>query len=116
MQAQTTGNLTVHVGQLENLNLPAAHYDMISFWHSLEHVHSPATALQEAYRLLRHGGWLGIEVPDIGSWEARLVAGHWYHLAVPVHLYHFSMLSLTQLLSKCGLRIVSANMFGVTLA
>lgn len=108
-QARATGHLIVHVGHLESLGLPAAQYDMISFWHSLEHVSSPTATLQEVHRLLRPGGWVGIEVPNIGSWEARQAGGAWYHLDIPKHLYHFSTPTLIQILFKCGFHIMSTE-------
>jgi ubiquinone/menaquinone biosynthesis C-methylase UbiE len=108
-QAQAQPGSMVHLGQLEELGLPDSHYDMVSFWHSLEHLPSPATAVREAHRVLRPGGWLGIEVPNIDSWEARAFGSDWYHLAVPFHLYHFSPRTLARLLTQAGFSITSCE-------
>lgn len=105
-QAREGYGLTVHAGYLEQLNLPPDSYDMVSFWHSLEHTFSPQTTLRAAYTLLRPGGWLGIEVPNIESQEARRAGSSWYHLAVPVHLYHFSPTTLVRLVEGCGFKLL----------
>lgn len=109
LQAEQGFGLTVHRGQLTDLQLPAEQYDMVSFWHSLEHFFSPANALQVAHRLLRPEGWLAIEVPDIGSWDARHAGARWYHLAVPIHLYHFTQETLVKLVQAHGFQIHSVE-------
>lgn len=99
-------NITIHVDHLDKLELSEGHYDMITFWHSLEHLHSPKGALHKCYKLLKPNGWLGIEVPNIMSYEAKLTGAEWYHLALPFHLYHFSPRTLSNLLAETGFRMV----------
>ncbi len=71
---------------------------------------SPAVIpIQTAYRLLKPNGWVGIEVPNIASPEARWFGADWYHLAVPVHLYHFSPKTLRQMLQRTGFEITSVK-------
>jgi SAM-dependent methyltransferase len=106
-QARRSFQLTVHTGHLNELHLAPSQFDMISFWHSLEHVFSPAAAVREAHRLLRPDGALAIEVPNIDSWEARRAGVSWYHLAVPVHLYHFSPTTLSRLVEQNGFQVLS---------
>lgn len=101
--------LKVYEGDLTQLGLKPSSYDMISFCHSLEHVFSPRATLREAWCLLRPGGWLGIEVPDIGSREARWAAGRWYHLVVPFHLYHFNAETLSRLVRETGFRVIAQS-------
>lgn len=108
-QAQAHFGLKVHIGNLEDLELPGESFDMVSFWHSLEHTFSPSTTLREAHRLLKPNGWIGVEVPNIESWEARHLGEIWYHLAVPVHLYHFSPRTLHLMLQKCGFRLITTE-------
>jgi SAM-dependent methyltransferase len=107
--ARTAFGLEVHVGNLQDLYLPPDQYDLITFWHSLEHVHSPSAVVHEAHRLLRRGGWLGIEVPNINSFEAQLTGDSWYHLDVPRHLFHFSQATLVRLLTQNGFKVLSAH-------
>lgn len=77
-------------------------FDVITFWHVLEHLDDPITALCIAHRWLRQGGVVAIEVPNIESWQANIGKGLWFHLDPPRHLYHFSPPTLHRLLEKAG--------------
>jgi SAM-dependent methyltransferase len=96
--------LTVDVGSLEDLALPAAHFDAVTLWHVLEHVPDPRVTLAEAHRLLKPGGALLVGVPNFGGWEARFARGRWFHLDVPRHLTHLTRATLTQALTAAGFR------------
>lgn len=66
----------------------------VVFWHSLEHLRDPRTALDQAARLLAHGGVLAIAVPNLASWQARCFGRHWFHLDLPRHLVHLPVATL----------------------
>jgi hypothetical protein len=68
----------------------------------LEHLPDPQGELEKIHELLSDRGQLVIEVPNFGSWYARLFQGHWFHLDPPRHLYHFSPNTLLELLEKTG--------------
>jgi SAM-dependent methyltransferase len=78
-------------------------YELITFWHSLEHLPQPREALQRAGALLSPGGVLVTAVPNAEGLQARLFRGRWLHLDVPRHLYHFGPASLERLLMASGL-------------
>ena len=82
-----------------------APFDCITLWHSLEHFRDPGQALAELARMLAPDGTLVLAVPDARGWQARLFGGHWLHLDVPRHLYHFSLLSLRAALDRAGLEV-----------
>jgi SAM-dependent methyltransferase len=75
-------------------------------WHSLEHQFEPARVLAEVRRLLKPGGRLLLEVPNLGSRQARLGGSRWFHLDVPRHLLHFSRPTLAALLCGQGFEIL----------
>ena len=106
-QAREAFGLRVYIGHLPNLHLPESHYDMISFWHSLEHMYSPSSGIRESHRLLRNNGVLAIEVPNVSCWEAKFIGANWYHLSVPLHLYHFTPTTLSKMIQSNGFRIIS---------
>lgn len=89
-------------GELQDLELPSEHYDVIAMYYVLEHVYHPKDLLEEIHRILRPRGILVIEVPNIGSLSARLFGASWYLLAVPQHVNHFSPRTLTQMLESTG--------------
>lgn len=100
--------LTVHVGPLADLALPAEGFSLVILWHVLEHAEDPAGLLREIVRLLKPGGTLLVAVPNFGSPEARIGRGVWFHLDVPRHLSHFTPRTLAALLEDAGLRPISA--------
>lgn len=96
--------LPVDVGSLEDLALPAGHFDAVTLWHVLEHIPDPRVLLAAIHRVLRPGGALLVGVPNFGGWEARLTRDKWFHLDVPRHLAHLTRPTLTQALANAGFR------------
>ncbi len=97
----------IHAGSLEPHS-----YDVITFWHVLEHLQEPALVLRRVDELLRPGGWLFISLPCIDSMQARLFRRFWYGFDdVPRHLHHFSKASLNRLLVEAGFRVVNHLLF-----
>ncbi len=54
----------VHLGQITDLALPAASFDVATIWHVLEHVPDPGAVLRKLHALLRPGGVLAVAVPN----------------------------------------------------
>jgi len=105
-------------GQVEELHLAPASFDMVTLWHVLEHVPSPAKTLAICHRLLAPRGWLAIAVPnddEARSWLVQAKASLTrsskparYHKLEPgeeVHLSHFSGRVLTRALVERGFSI-----------
>lgn len=86
-------------------------YNVVIFWHSLEHLPRPVEALQRARELLKEGGLLVVAVPNADSLQARLFGRHWFHLDVPRHYHHFQTQSLEALLFRHHFRIVQMDHF-----
>ncbi len=94
--------LEVYCGTLDEQPFPEASYDVVTFWHSLEHSSHPGRDLQEAYALLRPAGLIMLEVPNWDSLQRRLFRRHWFHLDVPRHRVHFRRDVLRQYLESAG--------------
>lgn len=104
-RAATVNGLRLHVGPLRPDTYPAGHFDLISIWHVLEHLRDPDEALQNCRAWLRPGGFLMLAVPNVGSWQASLFRGAWFHLDPPRHLIHFDPASLRRALESSGFRL-----------
>ncbi|MEK7463115.1 MAG: class I SAM-dependent methyltransferase [Patescibacteria group bacterium] len=77
-------------------------FDVITMWHSLEHVEDPLGYLIEAERVLKDNGVLVAEIPNFRSLQAIIFRKNWFHLDVPRHLFHFSPKSAGILFQKAG--------------
>ncbi len=97
--------LEVVTGTLEEAGLADEAFDLIILRHVLEHLPSPSHTLGEVRRLLADGGLCFLTLPDIGSWEAKLMGRFWYDLDLPRHLYHFTKKTLFNLLAKHRFRV-----------
>jgi SAM-dependent methyltransferase len=98
-------DLSLIEGDLFSDKLPENSFDVITFWHVLEHLPQPRAVLERTHKLLRPGGWLFISLPNFNSLQARLFQRHWYSLDVPRHLYHFAPRPLNLLLKESGLKV-----------
>jgi SAM-dependent methyltransferase len=98
------------VGTLPHADLRPASFDVITMWHSLEHVHQPREVLQQAYALLAPGGKLVVAVPNIDSLPFRWFGQAWFGLDLPRHLTHFAPRTLQGLLERAGFQVGKIRM------
>ncbi len=77
----------------------------IIFWHSLEHLPEPSTAIDRASSLLLDGGVLIVAVPNSASLQARLFGDRWFALDLPRHLVHLTAGALLNRLRATGLQV-----------
>jgi 2-polyprenyl-3-methyl-5-hydroxy-6-metoxy-1,4-benzoquinol methylase len=97
--------LRAYLGTLPHPDLEQGSCDVITMWHSLEHVHAPLEVLREARRLLVPGGKLFIAVPNIDSLPFRWFGSAWYGLDLPRHLTHFAPWTLHLMLERAGFSV-----------
>ena len=94
-------------------------YDMITYYHVLEHVQHPFDELQKAKGLLKENGYLYISVPvwfeqlQESALEPITVFENHYHLN---HISVFTPASFENLLQKAKLKVVKSDrgMYGYT--
>ena len=93
-------------GPLEDASLPEGSFDVVTLWHSLEHLAEPVATLRRLRRLLRADGTLVVEVPNSASPAFRLLGADWEALDLPRHLQHFTPETAERLLDAAGFRPV----------
>jgi SAM-dependent methyltransferase len=103
--SQDAGNphsLTIHRQAFpEECNLRGEQFDVITAWAVFEHLHDPAAAFAACAGLLRPGGLLIVQVPNLNSIHAR-----WARLEdVPRHLYFFTPGVLGRYADSVGLEL-----------
>jgi glycosyltransferase involved in cell wall biosynthesis/ubiquinone/menaquinone biosynthesis C-methylase UbiE len=95
----------------ETADLQEASFDLVTLWHSLEHMRDPVHALSTIWRCLKPGACLYISVPNINSLQADLGGNSWAYLDVPHHISHFSLDGLIRLLRESGFRQFKVHWF-----
>lgn len=86
-------------------DLPDGHFDIITLWHVLEHVHDLHETLAHLSRVLSPDGRIFIAVPNHLSLDARHYGAAWAAWDVPRHLWHFTPTALSGLLGRHGLEV-----------
>ncbi len=87
--------------------LPANSFDAVTMWHVLEHVHDLHGYINQIKSLLKPGGKLFIAVPNYTCCDEDIYKEYWAAYDVPRHLYHFSPVSMKELLELHGLTVDS---------
>ena len=95
----------VFTGGLKQSGLQDSVFDVVTFWSALEHTNEPRANLNEARRIIKHGGSLIVQVPNASSYQARWFGGAWFALDAPRHRYHFNPGILDRILKETGFRI-----------
>jgi len=78
---------------LQESGLPMSSFDAVTMWDVLEHVRNPVQFMSACGSLLKPGGHLFVNVPDLDSLQARVLGAHW-PLLLPEHLNYFNRKSL----------------------
>lgn len=99
-------NLDVYIGDLANVDNLEGPFDIITFWHSLEHIHRFKENIELAADLLIDNGYLFIALPNPASLDAKVYREKWVAWDVPRHLWHFRPQAVKRLLSDFRLRVV----------
>ena len=85
-----TLGLPLHTGAVEALHESTMRYDLIVLSQVLEHLEAPAAALNDLSRLLKPGGHIAIESPNMAGLYPRILRAWWYPYGVSQHLWHFT--------------------------
>lgn len=83
-------------------------FDVVTLWDVIEHTPDPLSVLRESNRILKNGGLLVVNYPDIGSWIARLMGRKWLFLT-SVHLFYFNRKTIKIALNRAGFKIIKIS-------
>ena len=86
--------------------------DLVSCWHSLEHLLDYNTALNRFNKLISSGGHLILAVPNHDSFDSKYYGKYWAGYDVPRHRYHFNKKALISAAKSAGFEFLkSAPLF-----
>jgi ubiquinone/menaquinone biosynthesis C-methylase UbiE len=104
---QAINNFKLSVSKDTNLGqFQENQFDSISMWHVLEHVQSLNKTIEEFNRILSKNGKVIIAIPNHKSWDAKYYREFWAGWDVPIHLWHFSKISIEKLFLKYNFKLV----------
>ena len=104
--------LKIITGDLIDQKFTESHFDVITMFDVLEHVPKPKEIIREVYRILKKGGLVVINTPDVESLWARVLGTHWQLIMPPEHINYFSPKNLGDYLSKNGFEVKISSKIG----
>jgi SAM-dependent methyltransferase len=107
--ARAQFGLPVFTADLLDAPFAARSFDAAMMWHVLEHTHDPSAQIARLFELLRPGGVLGLRVPNIAGFGARVGGRSWDWMCPPAHLWYFSPQTLPRLLAQHGFAILETT-------
>lgn len=92
-------------------------FDIITLWHSLEHVYDIKSLFDIINNILDDKGYLVIAIPNHNAYERKkYFKKEWVAYDLPRHLYHFNDNTFNKLVKKYGYKIIESHtMFQDTL-
>jgi SAM-dependent methyltransferase len=92
--------------RIEDIVLAAEHFDIVHSCHTIEHLAEPFAALKDHARVLKDGGLLVIDAPNLALLGGNDIVEEWF---IDKHLFHFSAASLRRMIVAAGFEIVEEN-------
>jgi len=90
---------------------PDASFDVVTLFHVIEHVPSPRALCREILRVLRPGGALFAETPNVDTLWFRVLGPRWRQL-IPDHYWFFSPTTLRGMLTRSGYVVEGVDRVG----
>ena len=96
--------------EVKNINI---NFDIITFWHVLEHLKNPKRVIEVLEKKLDKNGFFVIEVPNFDSYQRFIDRNYWILLECPRHVTHFTKKSLLSLFSKDKYNLIKISTFSL---
>ena len=104
--------LPIIEGTLESIRFPESHFDVISLFDVLEHLPNPREPVREIHRILKPGGVVIVETPNIGGLFARTVYRERSDLVKPrAHICLYTPATARRLFAGAGFAPVKVTTF-----
>ena len=84
-------------------------YDLISFWHSLEHVSDYVKVLKKTKKMLSKNGTMVVALPNYASFDAKFYSKFWAAYDTPRHRVHFTKKGFIKAASQLGFEVVKTK-------
>jgi SAM-dependent methyltransferase len=91
--------------RIEDAPLETGRFDIVHSCHTIEHLGEPMRVLADHWRVLKPGGLLVLDAPNIALIDSEDIVEEWF---IDKHLYHFSARTLMRMVTASGFEIISA--------
>lgn len=99
--------LKKHVSQLKKGEIPPI--DVVTMYDILEHTEDPQADLKDIRKVMRGGGTLIVNLPNMDSFMAKVTGPQWNKLIPPNHTFFFTQQTLRNLVEKVGFSFLYAK-------
>jgi 2-polyprenyl-3-methyl-5-hydroxy-6-metoxy-1,4-benzoquinol methylase len=89
--------------RIEDVVLADAGFDIVHSCHTIEHLAHPFAVLKDHARVLKPGGLLVLDAPNIALIGGDDIVEEWF---IDKHLYHFSAATLARMIKAAGFEII----------
>jgi 2-polyprenyl-3-methyl-5-hydroxy-6-metoxy-1,4-benzoquinol methylase len=90
--------------RIEDTALESGRFDIVHSCHTIEHLAEPARTLADHWRVLKPGGLLILDAPNIAILDVDDIVEEWF---IDKHLTHFSARTLMRMVVAAGFDIVA---------
>ncbi len=98
----------VRIGMLKDVNFQSCAFDVVTMFDVIEHIADPIRELTEIARILKPGGVLVLDTPNIESDTARLQGDQWW-LFKSDHLVYYAPDTIRRLFEIAGFELTSLS-------
>ncbi len=96
-------------GDFEIKKLPKNTFNVLTFWHMLEHLTYPAKAIRKSSQVLKNKGMIFAEFPNLDSLNLAIFKTNYCHFDLPGHLVYYNKKSLVYLFSQNGFKNIKIS-------
>ena len=109
------GLTDVVAGQWPEYDTGGATYDLVSLIHVLEHLPDPVEGMRKAAELLKPGGYVLVETPNVNAFARYVFGGRCNLFDAPRHLCLFSRSAFNACAAAAGLETISFTTYSPSL-
>lgn len=91
--------------QFEKINFPKNSFDVVILRGTIEHLPNPKTILKRIFPILKPGGLLALNTPNIDSFCARLYRRNFRMIDPIHHIWYFSPSTIKRILNQIGFQV-----------
>jgi len=96
--AKQIKKLPVKKESLNECNFQENSFNIITLYHVFEHLQDPISSLKIIKKVLKPKGWLVLQIPNFGSYQAKFFKNKWFALDAPRHYFHYAPKTISQIL------------------